>query len=92
MGFNMSVAERGLSPSKTARWLLSSPGLLYVDVTCLGSSSVFRILLASQGDFFKHEKAEELPIASFQLCPSSPVLESGPDVVCHLPSSVQSLT
>lgn len=37
-------------------------------------------------------KLEELPIASFQLCPSSPVLESGPDVVCHLPSSVQSPT
>ena len=37
-------------------------------------------------------KLEELPIASFQQCTSSPVLESGPDVVCHLPSSVQSPT
>lgn len=89
---HMSVAERGLSPSKTARWLLSSPGLLYVDVPCLASSSVFRILLASQGDFFKHEKAWGTLVASFWQCPSSPVLESGPDVGCHMPSSVQGPT
>lgn len=85
---HMSVAERGLSPSKTARWLPSSPDLLYVDVPSLASSSVFRILLASQGDVFKHERAWGAPHSILPAMPSFPC--SGIWFWCCLPYAIVS--